>query len=114
VGLLVTAGCAASVSAQVATIAATEPDREFSCEAFPSPVSEKWLIERFGAENVVTDSIVGGDDGPFPGTVVFPDSAECRFEVAWRDEPARTAARWIRIRGGSRWITAHGFGLDAD
>jgi hypothetical protein len=77
-------------------------------------VSEAWLVEYFGAENVVTDSVVGGDDGPFPGTVVHPSSPQLRLDVAWYDDETRTAARWIRARGASAWRTSHGFAVGAD
>jgi hypothetical protein len=106
--IAVTTLAAQGLSAQTTAV------REFSCAAFPDPVSESWLIERFGAENVVTDSIVGGDDGPFAGTVVYPASSGKRFDVAWQDEKTRTAAAWIRIRGDSEWVTSHGFGVGAD
>jgi hypothetical protein len=92
----------------------TEQPGELSCAAFPAPVSETWLIQRFGAANVVTDSIIGADDGPFPGTVVYPSTPGMRLDVAWQDPNTRTAAAWIRIQGDSRWVTSYGFGVGAD
>jgi hypothetical protein len=97
-----------------ALAAQTEKAPEFSCAAFPAPVTETWLIERFGTANVVADSIVGGDDGPFPGTVVYPSPSEDRVDVAWQDERTRTAARLIRIRREGRWSTSYGFGVGSD
>ena len=58
---------------------------EFSCTAFPAPLSESDLVERFGAESVEEDSIVGADDGPFLGRAVNPTDPEARIEVAWRN-----------------------------
>lgn len=88
---------------------------EFSCAAFPPPLAESDLVARFGAENVVTDSIIGSDDGPFLGTVVRLDDGDARIEVAWRDAADRRAARWARIHAPrERWETAQGLRLGND
>lgn len=90
------------------------PPLEFSCAAFPAPVSEADLIDRFGAEAVVADSIIGADDGPFLGTVVHPSSTELTFEVAWSNADSRRAS-WMRVRGpGSSWTTAEGLRVGQD
>ena len=81
---------------------------EFSCAAFPAPVTEMELIARFGAERVVRDSIIGADDGPFPGTVVHPSSPELTFQVSWSSADPGEAS-WMRVRGReSAWVDAHG------
>jgi hypothetical protein len=109
------AGLAAGeLAAQTTDLPGSDPPLEFSCAAFPAPVSESWLIERFGAENVVTDSIIGADDGPVEGTVVYRSLPERSLDVAWQDPNIRTTAAWIRSRGDSRWLTSHGFGVGAD
>jgi hypothetical protein len=99
VGAIAVAALAAQgLAGQTTDLPDADPRLELSCAAFSAPVGESWLIDRFGAENVVTASIVGGDDGPFPGTVVYPSSPERRLDVAWQDQNTRTAAAWIRIR----------------
>jgi hypothetical protein len=45
---------------------------EFSCRTFPANLSEAALIRRYGAANVKSAPVVGEDDGPQDGTVVFP------------------------------------------
>ena len=50
--------------------------REFSCEAFPRELSEAGLIERYGRENVRAGGVVGWDDGPQDGAIVFPDQED--------------------------------------
>ena len=115
VGAVAVAAMTAQVlAAQTTNLSDADSRLEFSCAAFPAPVSESWLIARFGAANVVTDSIVGADDGPFPGTVVYQSWPEMRLDVAWQDQNTRTAAAWIRIQGGSRWVTSHRFGVGSD
>ena len=79
-----------------------------SCRNFPVHTSEDDLIQRFGATYVIRANVTGSDDGPQPGTVVFPDDRDARLEVMWADE-ARTRMRLMRARGEfSRWQTRMG------
>lgn len=88
---------------------------EFSCDAFPAPLGEADLIERFGPENVVTDTLHGSEDGPILGTVVNPDDPTTRIEIAWLDPARRRDASWARVRTvGSRWVTSHGLRVGQD
>ena len=85
----------------------------FSCAAFPEAPSEERLRSVFGADSVRPDSIVGSDDSPFPGSVVFEDNPEARIDVAWMDPEQRSAARWMRTRG-TRWVTSQGLRVGDD
>jgi hypothetical protein len=82
---------------------------ELSCEAFPPTTTEADLVARFGREHVARDSIVGFDDGPQPGTVLFRDRAEARAQVFWDDPATRLRPSMITVHAtGTAWITAAG------
>ena len=87
----------------------------FSCSVFPASTSEADLIARYGAENVVTAPVVGFDDGPSEGTVVFPDRADARLEIIWLDPVSKRRPVWIFVRGeDSRWRTPSGIALGSN
>ncbi len=87
---------------------------DFSCAVFPEDLSEAGLISRYGAENVIRAPVVGADDGPIDGTVLFPDSDD-RVEITWRDTENRRVPAWVRVREeGSRWSTPHGITVGDD
>jgi hypothetical protein len=68
---------------------ATQGPLEFSCTTFPPGLSESDLVARYGPENVVSAQIIGADDAPFEGTVLFPDLEGARVDIAWQ-EPSRS------------------------
>jgi hypothetical protein len=83
--------------------------REFSCEAFPRDTGEAQLIARYGRENVRPAGIVGWDDGPQDGTVVFPDDEGLKLEIIWADPGSRHRIDTIRTRGlAGRWRSPDG------
>lgn len=82
---------------------------ELSCEAFPPKTTEADLVSRFGREYVARDSIVGFDDGPQPGTVLFRDRPEARAQVFWDDPVTRLRPSMMTVPAtGTAWITATG------
>lgn len=83
---------------------------ELSCTVFPAHLTEGDLRERYGSDNVRTDSIFGMDDGPVEGLVIFPDSEARRLEVFWHD-PERKAGP-INVKAvGSAWRTPSGLSV---
>jgi hypothetical protein len=87
--------------------------REFSCQAFPREMGEAALIARFGAKNVRPAPVVGWDDGPQDGTVVFPVREDLKLEVFWR--AARREMDSVRTRGvGGRWQSPDGITVGMD
>jgi hypothetical protein len=56
---------------------------ELSCSMFAMDTSESDLIARFGAGNVRSAPVIGLDDGPSEGTVLFPGGADARLEILW-------------------------------
>ena len=88
---------------------ATASRMELSCGVLTSTTSEADLVARFGKENVVRDSVVGSDDGPEPGTVLFPTRPEARAQVFWNDPETRLRPSAIQVgEGGTAWRTATG------
>lgn len=87
--------------------------REFSCEAFPRETGESELVARYGRDNVKLAGVVGWDDGPQDGAVVFPDQDDLKLEIIWAD-PGRTISS-IRARGtGGRWRSPDGITVGMD
>jgi len=89
--------------------------REFSCEAFPRELSEAGLIARYGRENVRPGGVVGSDDGPQDGAIVFPDQEDLKLEIIWADPGLRQTIDTIRTRGtGGRWQSPDGIAVGMD
>jgi len=87
----------------------------FSCSTFPASTSEADLIARFGAENVASAQVIGSDDGPQEGTVVFPATADATLQILWLDRKSKRYPSWIRVQGEhSRWRTPNGLTLGTD
>ena len=84
-----------------------------TCAAFPTDLAEVDLVARYGQENVVRAPVVGSDDGPQDGTVVFPGTKDAHLEVVWRSQEARTSPMWLKAVG-SRWTTGNGVKVGAD
>lgn len=90
------------------------PRREFSCASFPTDLSETDLIDRYGRDNVKRAPVVGADDGPQDGAVVFDGSA-MKLEVVWWDPQTRTSLFWVRTREvGGPWETPDGITVGMD
>jgi len=93
----------------------TEGDgREFSCASFPADLSEAALVERFGGANVRRAPVVGADDGPQGGAVVY-DGSPMQIEMVWWDVDTRTQLAWVRTRElDSPWRTPKGIAIGMD
>jgi hypothetical protein len=88
--------------------------REFSCAAFPADLSEAALVERFGGANVARAPVVGADDGPQGGTVVY-EGSPLKLEIVWWDADSRTRVAWVRTREpDSPWRTPNGIAIGVD
>jgi hypothetical protein len=93
-----------------------QPDSlELSCAAFPLQTSEADLVARFGAQDVVTAPVIGMDDGPTDGTVLFPDRPDRRLEIVWQDKESRRTPAWIAAREPARrWRAQNGIAVGTD
>src|SRR5687767_12536586 len=88
---------------------------EFSCATFHAFLSESELIAKYGRANVTNGPVIGADDGPIEGTILFANRDETRVEIMWRDAATKQNPSWIRIRGErSRWRTPNGLTIGDD
>jgi hypothetical protein len=85
--------------------------REFSCDEFPRDTSEAKLVARYGRDNVRRAGVVGWDDGPQDGAIVFADQADLKLEIIW-GTPGETIGS-IRAVGG-RWRSPNGIHVGMD
>ena len=100
-----------------ATTAATVSARgafELSCAAFAGATGAS-LEQRYGAANVVQQSIPGAEGAESMGTVLFPSDPSRRVEIFWNDTPGRTSPASITITGTqgqrSQWTGPHSLTL---
>lgn len=79
---------------------------------FDSTMSRAKLVERFGAANVVEDSVRYADAPAVPGSVLFPNDSTRRLEIVWADPKTRTRPERVDLRGESgRWAVDPGIRL---
>jgi hypothetical protein len=71
----------------------------------PPASAKRILINRFGAANVKSDWVTGGDE-PAAGTVVFRDNPDRPFSMPGTTMPAKRETSWIEVESeGTRWRT---------
>jgi hypothetical protein len=82
------------------TVAASnEPGAlELTCAAFANATGAS-LEARFGAANVVQQSIAGAEGAEAPGTVLFPNNPARRVEIIWNDTAGRTHPANVSVTG---------------
>lgn len=81
---------------------------ELSCAVFADATAVS-LAERYGAENVVQQTVPGPEGSEYEATVLFPDEPMRRAEVTWRDGEGRAQISDITISGErSDWVGPHG------
>jgi hypothetical protein len=79
---------------------------------FDSTTSRAKLVERFGAANVVDDSVQYADAPGEPGTVLFPNDSTRRLEIIWTDPKTQVRPERVFLRGESgRWAVDPGIRL---
>jgi hypothetical protein len=82
---------------------------------FPADLTADELTQRFGAANVVHDSLYLGEGMFEPGTIVFPSDSSRSVEVLWKDARARQAPRIIHVTAQqSKWRSANGLRIGID
>lgn len=92
-----------------------QPVLELSCTHFTATMTEAELQARYGAENVDSAGVVGFDDGPQPGVVVFPNEPEARLEIIWDDAVERRSPALVIVRrSATRWRTPSGIRVGMD
>jgi hypothetical protein len=92
-----------------------QPALELSCARFAATMTEAELQARYGVENLVSAGVVGFDDGPQPGAVVFPNETEARLEIIWADAVGKRWPAVVLVRGSAtRWRTPSGIRVGMD
>lgn len=87
---------------------------ELSCAAFEG-VSYDALEQRFGAENIVNQTLPGPEGESYEATVLFPNDPERRLEVHWHDVSARERISEVSVSGAlSDWRGPQGLALGQD
>ncbi|ANP46391.1 hypothetical protein [Candidatus Viadribacter manganicus] len=78
-----------------------------SCTSFAALTPDA-LAQRFGAENVVTQTLPGAEGETYEATVVFPNDVTRRLVLVWNE--ARTAPASVGIENaGTQWRGAEGY-----
>jgi hypothetical protein len=111
VGVLVMACALNQATAGTAYPQAPSPVREFSCEVFPQETGEAELVARYGRDNVRLAGVVGWDDGPQDGAIVFPDQQDLKLEIIWAN-PGKTISSIRAV--GRRWRSPEGISVGTD
>jgi hypothetical protein len=78
---------------------------------FARDASEASLVEAFGRDRVVADTIDGPEGSTFEATILFPDNLNRRLAVLWHDEAGRARPAAILVRDESRWAAPGGITL---
>lgn len=77
-----------------------------------SATSRSMLVERFGASNVVDDSVQYADAPAVMGTVLYPKDSTRRLEIIWVDPKTQVRPERVFLRGESgRWAVDPGIRL---
>ncbi|MGD9980489.1 MAG: hypothetical protein AB7H66_10365 [Hyphomonadaceae bacterium] len=80
---LVGCGQPAPIDAGPAMPEALDPTRlELSCAAF-ADLTPATLAERFGAENITTETLLGPEGTSYEATIVYPNDLTRRAEIIW-------------------------------
>ena len=114
VSLLVVAWAFQQTMAGTGYAEAPAAAREFSCAVFPRDLSKAGLITRYGRENVKRAGVIGWDDGPQDGTVVFPTRHDLKLEIFWWDPHSRQQPSSVRTQGTGGWQSPDGITVGMD
>jgi hypothetical protein len=84
--------------------AAPDNGLTLTCEALAN-VSAASLAERYGAENVVEQTLPGVEGDSYVATVVHPNDPARRLEIVWRDNAAKDAPASVIVdTATSLWV----------
>ena len=110
VAALALVACGQTTSPPAAPNAA-ENANEFtlSCETF-SGLTPAALAERFGAENITTQTLPGPEGESYEATLVFANDPTRRLEVTW-NEDRTTIASVMVSNAGTQWRGSQGYSI---
>jgi hypothetical protein len=101
--------------ARFATGESPADTRLFECTVFPPDLTATQLRNRFGRDFVVDGAVYVGEGESQPGDIVFPNSADSRVEIVWRDQNTRSRPEFVTVRTKtSRWRSKDGLRIGLD
>jgi len=105
--VLVLAACSPSPPRNVEPNAAASAEAlTISCANF-NTLTPDALAERFGAENITTQTVPGPEGESYEATVVFDNDQTRRLEIVWNE--GRTAPASVSVESaGTLWRTVEG------
>jgi len=84
----------------------------FSCAVFSASTTAADLRARFGAANVKTALVRGGEGDYGEGTVLFDGDPTAKLEIEWRDGARQRDPDRVSVRGKqTRWHSPAGISL---
>ncbi|MCX7359382.1 MAG: hypothetical protein NT015_14730 [Alphaproteobacteria bacterium] len=108
VAALALAACGQTTSPPAAPLAAENASEStLSCEAF-SGLTPAALAERFGAENVTTQTLPGPEGESYEATLVFANDPARRLEVTWNGDHTALASVMVS-NTGTQWRGSQGY-----
>ena len=76
-----------------------------SCANFAG-VTPTTLTERFGAENVTTQTLPGPEGESYEATLVFANDPARRLEIGWNEDKSAIASATVNV--STDWVTTDG------
>lgn len=95
--------------ASVVSASAQPAPQTLACEgAFAKDSTHERVVQAFGKQNVVFQTVPGPEGTKLKATVVYPKDPKRRLEITWWDEKGRKRPSNIAARDPSTWATSNG------
>ena len=109
VAALVLAACGQPAPQTSEAPAAASSAFVLSCTNFAA-LNPDALAQRYGAENIVTQTLPGVEGETYDATIVFPNDITRRFVLVWNE--AHTAPASVSVENaGTQWRGAEGYSI---
>lgn len=105
--LLALAACGQAPTQPPAAPAAASNEYTLTCANFAT-LTPATLADRYGAENISTQTLPGAEGESYEATVVFSDDAARRMVIVWNDAGNAAASASV-VNEGTRWRGAEGY-----
>jgi len=108
---LALAACGQTSSQSASTAPAHASEYTLACADFAT-TTPTTLGQRFGAENVTTQTLPGPEGESYEATLVFADDPTRRLEIVWKE--GRTAPASVNVsNAGTQWRGELGYTIGA-
>ncbi len=109
VAAFVLAACGQSATQTLEAPATAENEFVLSCTNFAALTPEA-LAQRYGADNISTQTLPGAEGETYEATVVFPNDSARRFVLVWNE--AHTAPVSVSVENqGTQWRAGEGYSI---